>query len=87
MNATLLQGNFAPCFATSPPTVVIGGAPATVVSAGFVTGSIAGLYQINVQVPTPTALPTYAALTPQQYNVVVTIGGVASQAGVTMYID
>jgi uncharacterized protein (TIGR03437 family) len=58
-----------------------------VVSAGFVTGSIAGLYQVNVQVPTPSALPTYSAGLAQQYSVVVTIGAVASQAGVSMYID
>ena len=66
---------------------MIGGAAATVVSAGFVTGSIAGLYQVNVQVPTPTDMPTYSAGMAQQYNVVVTIGAVASQAAVSMYVD
>lgn len=87
MRSAIMQGNYAPCFITaSKPTVTIGGVAATVTYAGFVSDSIAGLYQINVDVPTPTDLPTYIADTPQQYNVVVTMGGVASQAGVTMWI-
>jgi uncharacterized protein (TIGR03437 family) len=87
IRSAILQGNFAPCFNTLHPTVTIGGVAATVVAAGFVSDSIAGLYQINAQVPTPTDLPTYAAGTPQQYNVVVHMNGVDSQSGVTMYVQ
>ena len=91
MQSALLQGNFAPCFPTaSVPTVTIGGVTATVSYAGFVAGSIAGLYQINVAVPTPTDLPTYSAGTPAQYKVIVTMpagGTVTSQANVTMWVD
>jgi len=84
INTSILQGNYAPCFATSYPTVTIGGASATVLSAGFVSGSIAGLYQINVEVPNPlVSLGT----PPQQYPVLVTVGGVTSQAGVTMWVN
>jgi len=42
----LLANVFPPCFATSP-TVTIGGKAATVTYAGFVSGSVSGLYQIN----------------------------------------
>jgi len=84
INTNILQGNYAPCFATSYPTVTIGGASATVLSAGFVSGSIAGLYQINVEVPNPlVSLGT----PPQEYPVIVTVGAVPSQAGVTMWVN
>jgi len=46
--------NIQPCLmhnGTDVPTVKIGNIPATVVFAGWVSGSIAGLYQINVQIP------------------------------------
>jgi len=87
IQASYLQGNFAPCFVGTVPSVTIGGAAATVVSAGFVTGSIAGLYQVNVKVPTPTDLPAYNAGSPQQYKVIVTQNSIASQAGVTMWVQ
>jgi uncharacterized protein (TIGR03437 family) len=87
MRSAIMQGNYAPCFIhASLPTVTIGGVAANVTYAGFVSDSIAGLYQINAEVPTPTDAPAYAADTPQQYNVVVTMGGASSQAGVTMWI-
>lgn len=61
------------------PTVTIGGAAATVQYAGPLVGSMLGLLQMNVVVPagatTGTAVP-----------VVVTAGGVSTQAGVTLSI-
>jgi uncharacterized protein (TIGR03437 family) len=84
-----LQGNYPPCFpiASSGPTVpivTIGGTPATVTYAGFVSGSIAGLYQINAQVNAPgTSLGT----PPNAYPVTVSQNSVVSQAGVTMWVD
>jgi uncharacterized protein (TIGR03437 family) len=87
IRSALLQGNYAPCYVSaSLPTVTIGGAAATVLSAGFVADSIAGLYQVNVTVPTPTDTPTYSSGSPQQYQVIVTKGS-ASQGAVTMWVD
>jgi uncharacterized protein (TIGR03437 family) len=61
------------------PVVTIGGAAAVVAYAGPLPGSILGLLQINVAVPvgstTGVAVP-----------VVVTIGGIATQANVTLAI-
>lgn len=82
--AVILASNIAtndlpPCF-SSNPTVTIGGVTATVTYAGWVADSVAGLYQINATVPTKA--PTGTAV-----PVVVTVGGVSSQAGVTMAIQ
>jgi uncharacterized protein (TIGR03437 family) len=61
------------------PVVTIGGAAATVQYAGPLVGSILGLMQINATVPagstTGTAVP-----------VLVTVGGVPAQSGVTLSI-
>jgi uncharacterized protein (TIGR03437 family) len=84
IEASYLQGNYAPCFVTAVPTVTIGGVAATVTSASFVQGSIAGLYQVNVQVPTPNGYDQGVAT---EFPVVVTQGSVASQVGVTVWID
>ena len=59
------------------PTVTIGGVNATVNYAGPLVGSVIGLLQINAIVPT-------GATTGAAVPVVVTIGGNASQAGVTI---
>lgn len=82
--AVILSSNIAtddlpPCFATSP-TVTIGGQAATVTYAGWVADSVAGLYQINATVPSK-------ATAGNSVPVVVTMGGVSSQAGVTMAIQ
>jgi uncharacterized protein (TIGR03437 family) len=100
IQTSLLQGNFAPCLlfsdasATNTLTVTIGTTALTAVStpaityAGFVAGSIAGLYQINVPIPTGIGNGTTAA----QFPVVVTLGTTptspipSSQSGVTMWI-
>jgi trimeric autotransporter adhesin len=62
-----------------PPTVSIGGVGATVLAAQAPMGSIPGLMQLNVTVPSTVkaggTLP-----------VIVTVGGVASQAGLTMAV-
>lgn len=96
-SALLNTGNMAPCL-TVLPTVTIGGVPAGTVSyAGWVADTVAGLYQINVQLPATGAGPFYpnwpltsnpiASLTTAvQLPVQVTVGGVTSQAGVTLWI-
>jgi uncharacterized protein (TIGR03437 family) len=61
------------------PTVTIGGQAASVVGASSPAGSVPGLLQLNVTIPTNA--PTGAAV-----PVVVSIGGVDSQPGVTIGI-
>jgi uncharacterized protein (TIGR03437 family) len=69
-----------PCFATANQvTVSIGGAAATVTYAGWVSGSVTGLYQINATVPTKAVAGDLPVL--------VTSGGVTSQAGVTVAVN
>jgi hypothetical protein len=75
-------GNLPPCFTTkSYVTVTIGGVPATVLYDGWVSGSVTGLYQINVTVPKATT-----STTPVNLPVVVTVNGVLAQTGVTMSV-
>jgi uncharacterized protein (TIGR03437 family) len=97
LNATTpFTANFPPCLSSSDTTgnsaltVTFYGATATTTAtagagityAGFVAGSIAGLYQVNVTVPTGTGNGTATAS-----PVVVSFGnGSTSQAGVTMWI-
>jgi len=61
------------------PTVTIGGATATVSYAGPIVGSMLGLLQMNVVVPTGSATGAGVA-------VVVTIGSNSTQSGVTLSI-
>jgi uncharacterized protein (TIGR03437 family) len=72
---------YAPCFVTAP-TVTINGAPATVTYAGWVSGSVAGLYQINATVPTKAV----AGPNPVQITVGTGTNAVSSQAGVTLQV-
>jgi uncharacterized protein (TIGR03437 family) len=77
---------YAPCFSTTNQiTVTIGGSAATLKYAGWVAGSVAGLYQINVAVPTKTT-PTSGNL---PVVVTVTNGKTVntSQAGVTVAVN
>jgi hypothetical protein len=89
LQPALLQGNFPPCFpitasGATVPIVTIGGTAATLTYAGFVSGSIAGLYQINVQVNAPgTSLGT----PPNAYPITISQNGVVSQTGVTIWVD
>jgi uncharacterized protein (TIGR03437 family) len=102
IQASLVNTNrFAPCL-TTVPVVTIGGVPGTVTYAGFVENTVAGLYQINVQLP-PTYtngqplhpdFPTNSAgaaittlKTATQLPVFVTVGaGAPSQAGVMLSV-
>jgi uncharacterized protein (TIGR03437 family) len=61
------------------PSVKIGGLAATVVAAQAPPGSVPGLIQLNVTVPS-------AAIPGPALPVVVTVGGVQSQAGLTMAV-
>jgi uncharacterized protein (TIGR03437 family) len=95
--AVLNANRLPPCLGTTAaiPTVTIGGQPATVTYAGWVTGSVAGQYQVNVKLPgsaagtfvtaagTSLAAPLTAAV---QLPVVVTERGFASQPGVTIWV-
>jgi uncharacterized protein (TIGR03437 family) len=84
----LLTNTLPPCFATNGQvSVTIGGAAATVTYAGWVSGSITSLYQINATVPTKAA----AGDLPVVVNVAVPSGkttvNVPSQAGVTVAVN
>jgi uncharacterized protein (TIGR03437 family) len=62
-----------------PVTVTIGGQSATVMYQGAAPGLVAGMSQINVQVP--------AGVTPgSAVSVTITVGGVASVNTVTMAV-
>jgi uncharacterized protein (TIGR03437 family) len=61
----------------APVTVSIGGVPADVQYAGGVAGAIAGLMQVNAVVPIGVS---------GNVPVVVSVGGVASQTGVTLSV-
>ena len=99
-------GAMEPCFLVAGnnlPSVAIGGQPAVVQWAGWVSGAVAGLYQINVQLPssTPTLPGGAAAWTYASNNisghvmgtdvvslpVVVTAGTKTSQAGANLYVE
>jgi uncharacterized protein (TIGR03437 family) len=76
-------GNLPPCFATKNwVTATIGGLAATVTYAGWVSGSVTGLYQINVTVPAKATTSTTAVSLP----LVLTVDGVETQAGVTVSV-
>ncbi len=64
---------------TLAPTVTIGGAAATVLGAQDPPGSVPGVIQINVTVPASISV---GAAQP----VIVTMGGVSSQSGLTMAV-
>jgi uncharacterized protein (TIGR03437 family) len=98
IEGTILNGNHLPPCLSAPatiPTVTVGGQPATVTYAGWVPGSVAGQYQVNVKLPgsaagtfissagTPIAPPLTAAM---QLPVLVSARGLSSQAGVTMWV-
>jgi hypothetical protein len=93
----LNTGRLSPCVKSSSadvPTVTVGGVPATVGYAGWVAGSIAGLYQINIKLPGSAAGPftdatgaTVSSITaPVSLPVVVTANSLTSQSGVTLWV-
>jgi len=65
--------------ANAATTVTIGGQPATVAYAGQAPGAVTGLFQVNATVP--------AGVASGAQPLVVTVGGVASQSGVTVQVE
>jgi len=61
-----------------PVTAAVGNQPATVTSYGETAGLVAGVLQVNLTIPPNT--PSGAAL------LLISVGGVQSQAGVTLYV-
>ncbi len=93
----LNSGRLPPCIASSSgdvPAVTIGGVAATVLYAGFVPDTVAGLYQVNVTLPGSGAGPFTTAAgnsistitAPVQLPVVVTSNSVPSQTGVSVWV-
>jgi uncharacterized protein (TIGR03437 family) len=95
-SALLLTGDLPPCLSVLP-TVTIGGVSSTVTYAGFVADTVAGLYQINVQLPASTGTTLYpnypllsspigAVTAPMQLPIQVTVGGQTSQSNVMVAV-
>ena len=96
----LNTGNMAPCLiqASDPdlPTAKVGGQTAVVTYAGWVADSVAGLYQVNIQLPAnsgatsftlPDGVSHISGITaPVQLPVVVRANGVSSQSNVTIWV-
>jgi uncharacterized protein (TIGR03437 family) len=68
-----------PAPASLPITVLINGQPAQYIYAGEAPGFVAGLMQLNVQIPSNA--PSGAL------SIVVSIGGKTSQNGVTVSVE
>lgn len=97
--ALVPTGDLPPCLkflSADQPSVTIGGVPATVDYAGWVFGTVAVLYQINVQLPLSTATGytdasgTTGAVThvAQNMPVVVTANGMSSQtSGLNLWVQ
>ncbi|HEV2448237.1 MAG TPA: putative Ig domain-containing protein, partial [Candidatus Sulfopaludibacter sp.] len=96
-SGALSAGRLAPCLRSpgAVPTVTIGGQPGLVAYAGWVPDSVVGAYQLNVRLPgsgagpftTATGTTVAGPLTaPVQLPVVMTAGGRATQAGVTLWV-
>jgi hypothetical protein len=85
----LLNNTLPPCFATPAVTVsvTIGGAAATVTYAGWVSGSITSLYQINATVPTKATAGDLPVVVSVATVVGKTTTTVSSQAGVTVAVN
>jgi len=97
-SAVFPANNIQPCLkhnGTDVPTVTIGGINAPVAFAGWVSGSVVGLYQINAQIPVRTSNFVDAAgdagqnagSTPLHLPVVVTANSITSQpVGVNIWV-
>jgi uncharacterized protein (TIGR03437 family) len=83
--ADILTNLFPPCM--TAPAVTIGGKTAAVTYAGWVSDSVAGLYQINATVPSGLTAGNY----PVVVTVTTTVGtakvSTSSQAGVTVAVN
>lgn len=95
-SALLLSGDLPPCLSTLP-TVTIGGVASTVTYAGFVPDTVAGLYQLNVQLPASTGATFYpnfpltsspisAVTAPIQLPIQITVGSQTSQTNVMVAV-
>jgi uncharacterized protein (TIGR03437 family) len=73
------DGSPAPVPAAQPVTAMVGGLPANVVYAGGAPGLVAGVLQVNVQIP-------QSAMTGGAVPITISVGGVVSQANVTLAI-
>jgi uncharacterized protein (TIGR03437 family) len=77
--ATLPPPQVTPAPASLPVTVTINGQPAPYVYAGEAPGFVAGLMQLNVQIP--------ATAPSGDLQILVSLGGNASQSGVTVSVQ
>jgi trimeric autotransporter adhesin len=64
---------------TATPAATVGGAPAAVSYAGSIAGSLYGIYRVDLVVPSATASG--------KVPLVIAIGGVAAQTGVTLNVQ
>jgi uncharacterized protein (TIGR03437 family) len=84
LNPALATGQIAP---TSPPfptfaaatTATVGGANASILYSGPVPGNVAGLFQVNLMVP--------SGLSPGNQPVIIKVGSTASQANLTVAVQ
>jgi len=79
--------HYPPCI--YPVTATVAGVTAAVSYAGWVADSLAGLYQVNLTIPTgavPSGTPASGLTTPISVPILVTAGGKTSQAGVTLWV-
>ncbi|HUA20087.1 MAG TPA: hypothetical protein VMB25_15165 [Bryobacteraceae bacterium] len=83
LGGQITSGHYQPCFATAKVAVTIGGAAATVSYAGWVSGSVDGLYQVNAAVPSKATAGDLPVV------VTITIAGktYTSQPGVTVAVN
>ena len=79
LSTDIVPLHYPPCMSAVTASIAI--PPGTVTYAGWVSGSVTGLYQVNVTVPAGAASGT-----PVSVPVSVTISGKTSQAGVTMWV-
>jgi uncharacterized protein (TIGR03437 family) len=64
-------------------SVTVGGQPALVTYAGGAPGLVAGIMQVNIQIPTSLSVPSNASAS---LPVVVTVGTVSSPATATISV-
>lgn len=94
MQSSLMNGHLPPCLSNASVSVSIGGVALTPTYAGWVPDSVAGLYQINVQLPAKGVALTDSAnnalasglTTGVQLPVTVTVGSATSQTGVNIWV-
>ncbi len=78
---------YPPCFLAGVITVSINGSPATVTYAGWSSGSVAGLYQINATIPKTAPSGNLPVVVTVTNKVGTTTVVSSSQAGVTVAVN